>query len=265
MTRQTGMRIEARGVDRSFGDGESRVEALNDFDLDIEAGEFVSIVGPSGCGKSTFLEIVAGLLPPSAGTVRLDGTPIDRPHPDVGVVFQQDSTFPWRTVLENVAFGLETRGVSRAKRRERAREVLALVGLSDFASRYPAQLSGGMRQRVALARTLVMEPQVILIDEPFGALDEQTRLILGDELLKIWSTSGATVLFITHSIEESVLLSDRVVAMSARPGRIRKVIPVTLPRPRDSSLVGTPHFAELKGEIWDIIREESMRTLAAQT
>ena len=265
MTRQTGMRIAAQGVQRSFGEGESRVDALNDFDLEIEPGEFVSIVGPSGCGKSTFLEIVAGLLPASGGLVTLDGAPINRPHPDVGVVFQQDSTFPWRTVLDNVAFGLQTRGVGRRERRERGREALSLVGLSDFGDRYPAQLSGGMRQRVALARTLVMDPKVILMDEPFGALDEQTRLILGDELLKIWSNSGSTVLFITHSIEESVMLSDRVVAMSARPGRIRQIIPVKLPRPRDSSLVGTPLFAELKGEIWNIIREESMRTLAAQT
>lgn len=265
MTLQTGMRIEAKSVARSFGDEESRVEALKDFDLDISPGEFVSIVGPSGCGKSTFLEIVAGLLPLSSGEVTLDGAPINRPHPDVGVVFQQDSTFPWRTVIENVAFGLETRGVRRAERREKAGEALELVGLSAFAKRYPSQLSGGMRQRVALARTLVMDPKVILMDEPFGALDEQTRLIMGDELLKIWSKSGATVLFITHSIEESVMLSDRVVAMSARPGTIRKVVPVPLPRPRDTSLVGTPMFAEIKGEIWNIIREESTRTLADQT
>ncbi len=256
------MQVEIKDLKKVFsGKGNEQVEAIAGIDLSVTDNEFVSIVGPSGCGKSTLMEIVGGLTEPTGGEVLIDGEPINGPHPAVGLVFQQESAFPWRTVLENVEFGLEMQGTSKEERRGRARELIELVGLQGFEDRYPGELSGGMRQRVAIARTLVMNPQVLLMDEPFGALDEQTRLILGDELLRIWSQSRATALFITHSIEEAVLLADRVIAMSARPGSIKKVVPVDLERPRDSSVVSTPEFGRITGEIWEVLREESMKTL----
>jgi NitT/TauT family transport system ATP-binding protein len=256
------VQVEIKDLKKVFsGKGNEQVEALAGIDLSITDNEFVSIVGPSGCGKSTLMEIVGGLTEPSGGEVLIDGEPINGPHPAVGLVFQQESAFPWRTVLENVEFGLEMHGTSKEERRGRARELIELVGLQGFEDRYPGELSGGMRQRVAIARTLVMNPQVLLMDEPFGALDEQTRLILGDELLRIWSQSRATALFITHSIEEAVLLADRVIAMSARPGSVKKVVPVDLERPRDSSVVSTPEFGRITGAIWEVLREESMKTL----
>jgi NitT/TauT family transport system ATP-binding protein len=258
------MRVEIKDVRKTFfGKGEE-VEALTGVDLAVAGNEFVSIVGPSGCGKSTLLEIVGGLIEPTDGEVLIDNEPVSGPHPAVGVVFQQESAFPWRTVLENVEFGLEMHGVAKRERRERSRELVELVGLKGFENRYPGELSGGMRQRVAIARTLVMNPEVLLMDEPFGALDEQTRLILGDELLRIWSQTEATALFITHSIEEATLLADRVIVMSARPGTTKKVVPVELERPRDSSVVGTPEFGHITGEIWEVLREESMKTLKGQ-
>lgn len=259
------MRVEIEDIRKTFsGNRGEEVEALAGVDLVVTDNEFVSIVGPSGCGKSTLLEIVGGLIERTGGEVLIDGEPIKGPHPAVGLVFQQESTFPWRSVLENVAFGLEMHGVAKGERHERSRELIELVGLKGFEDRYPGELSGGMRQRVAIARTLVMNPEVLLMDEPFGALDEQTRLILGDELLRIWSKTKATALFITHSIEEAALLADRVLVMSARPGTIRKVVPVDLERPRDSSVVGTPEFGHITGEIWGVLREESMKTLRGQ-
>ena len=258
------MRVEARDVRKVFSSGGEEVEALAGVDLVVEEGEFVSVVGPSGCGKSTLMEIVAGLVEPSGGEVLVGGESVKGPRPEVGVVFQQESAFPWRTVLENVEFGLQMHGTGKKERRERSRELVELVGLKGFEDRYPGELSGGMRQRVAIARTLVMNPGVLLMDEPFGALDEQTRLILGDELLRIWSKTKATALFITHSIEEAALLADRVLVMSARPGTIRKVVPVHLERPRDSSVVSTHEFGDIVGEIWEVLREESMKTLKSQ-
>ncbi len=258
------MGVEVKDIRKTFSGKGEEVEALAGVDLAVADNEFVSIVGPSGCGKSTLLEIMGGLIGPTGGEVLIDGEPISGPHPAVGLVFQQESTFPWRSVLENVEFGLEMHGVSKSERRERSRELIELVGLKGFEDRYPGELSGGMRQRVAIARTLVMNPEVLLMDEPFGALDEQTRLILGDELLRIWSRTKATALFITHSIEEATLLSDRVLVMSARPGTIKKVVPVDLERPRDSSVVGTPKFGHITGEIWEVLREESMKTLKGQ-
>jgi NitT/TauT family transport system ATP-binding protein len=258
------VRVEVKDVRRTFSGKGEEVEALAGVDLAVADNEFVSIVGPSGCGKSTLLEIMGGLIEPTGGEVLIDGEPISGPHPAVGLVFQQESTFPWRSVLENVEFGLEMQGVAKGERRERSRELIELVGLQGFEDRYPGELSGGMRQRVAIARTLVMNPEVLLMDEPFGALDEQTRLILGDELLRIWSRTKATALFITHSIEEATLLSDRVIVMSARPGTIKKVVSVDLERPRDSSVVGTPKFGHITGEIWEVLREESMKTLKGQ-
>lgn len=256
------MRIEIQNIRKTFTDDQGgEVQALAGMDLEVADNEFVSIVGPSGCGKSTLMEIIGGLTEPTEGEVLTDGERINGPHPEVGLIFQEESAFPWRTVIENVEFGLQMHQVAKAERRGRARNLIELVGLKGFEDRYPGQLSGGMRQRVAIARTLVMNPGVLLMDEPFGALDEQTRLILGDELLRIWSQTQATVLFITHSIEEAALLSDRVVVMSARPGEIRKIVQVDLDRPRDSSVVSTPEFGKITGSIWEVLREESMKAL----
>lgn len=244
----------------SEADGD-QVLAVEDFSLNIARGEFVSLVGPSGCGKSTVLEIIAGLRKPTRGAVYLDGRPLKEPHPAVGVVFQEDSVFPWRTVLDNVAFGLEMRGVPPPERRERALRILEFMGLAEFARRYPYQLSGGMRQRVAIARTLVLEPQVLLLDEPLGALDAQTRLVMVDEVLRIWRETGTTVLLVTHSLEEAALCSDRVVVMTARPGRIKDVVETGLPRDRSSRMLGTEQFGRISQAVWELLREESLRAL----
>ncbi|MDA0182730.1 ABC transporter ATP-binding protein [Solirubrobacter phytolaccae] len=246
------MVLTVEHLSKTFGD----VEAVRDVSLAVDEGEFVSIVGPSGCGKSTLMEIVGGLIEPTAGRIDVSGMP--------GIVFQQESAFPWRTVVENVAFGLEMTGVGKAERLTRARDMIELVGLGGFEDRYPTELSGGMRQRVAIARTLVMEPKIILMDEPFGALDEQTRLILGEELSRIREATNATVLFITHSFDEALLLSDRIVVMTARPGTIKQVVVNPLPRPRDSTIVSDPEFGRLSGELWELLREESMRALAGE-
>jgi NitT/TauT family transport system ATP-binding protein len=252
------------GLRKSYDTAAGPVDAVEDISLGVEEGEFVSIVGPSGCGKSTLMEIVGGLTPPSAGTVTIGDRVVTETDPAIGIVFQQESAFPWRTVAENVGFGLEMTGVGRAERTERSREMIDLVGLAGFEDRHPAELSGGMRQRVAIARTLVMRPEIILMDEPFGALDEQTRLILGEELLRIQAATSATILFITHSFDEALLLSDRIVVLTARPGRIKKVVENPLPRPRDSSIVSDPEFGRLSGELWEALREESMRALAGE-
>jgi len=255
--------LEIDGVSKTYNPDapESRVEAVRDIDLGIEKGEFLSIVGPTGCGKSTLLEIVAGLIAPTAGEVRIDGDPITEPRRDVGVVFQEDSTFPWRTAFENVVFGLEMQGTPKQERTERAQEMMDLVGLSGFEDSYPNELSGGMRQRVAIARTLALNPQIMLMDEPFGALDEQTRLILGEELLRICRETDQTTLFVTHSLTEAVHLSDRVLVMSARPGEIKKLVDVPIERPRDAEVVTTDAFNELVDDIWGVLREEAQRGL----
>ncbi len=252
------MLLSVEQVGKTYRD----VEAMRDVSLEVDEGEFVSIVGPSGCGKSTLMEIVGGLIAPTAGTVTIGGNVVSGTDPSVGIVFQQESAFPWRTVAENVGFGLEMSGV--ADRSQRVSDMIELVGLAGFEDRYPSELSGGMRQRVAIARTLVMEPRIILMDEPFGALDEQTRLILGEELLRIREATGATVLFITHSFDEALLLSDRIVVMTARPGRVKKIVENPLPRPRDSTIVSDPEFGRLSGELWESLREESMRALAGE-
>ena len=249
------MLLSVTKLNKSYGD----VEALREIALEVDEGEFVSIVGPSGCGKSTLMEIVGGLVEPSSGEMTIAGNPVNGTDPAVGIVFQQESAFPWRTVQENVEFGLEMSGAK--DRRPRAQAMIELVGLKGFEDRYPAELSGGMRQRVAIARTLVMEPKLILMDEPFGALDEQTRLILGEELLRIREATQATVLFITHSFDEALLLSDRIVVMTARPGRVKKIVTNPLPRPRDSTIVSDPEFGRLSGELWESLREESIRAL----
>jgi NitT/TauT family transport system ATP-binding protein len=257
---------EVRGATRVFParDGHREVHALGPLDLELERGEFFSVVGPSGCGKSTLLELIAGLQPPSAGTVSFEGRPVAAEPPDgIGVVFQEDASFPWLTVWDNVAFGLRRAGFESGEVQRRTRDVLAFMGLADFSRAHPAQLSGGMRQRVCIARTLVLQPRLILLDEPFGALDQQTRLLMGDELLRLWRETGATVLLITHALDEAALLSDRVGVMSARPGRFIDVITTGWERERDSRIVSRPEFGAVTGRLWHLLRDESIKALGA--
>jgi NitT/TauT family transport system ATP-binding protein len=235
---------------RYAGRGES-VLALDGIDFSIGEGEFVAIVGPSGCGKSTLLKILAGLLPMSAGEASLRGTPIARPRRDIGVVFQAPVLFPWRTVLDNVLLPVDVQRLGRAGRVQAARELLTLVGLDGFEDRYPWELSGGMQQRVAIVRALIHDPVILLMDEPFGALDAMTREAMNLELQRIWMTRRKTVLFITHSISEAVFLADRVIVMSARPGRIIDTLTVDLPRPRVLDLVNTPQFGAYARRVRD--------------
>jgi NitT/TauT family transport system ATP-binding protein len=250
--------IEIRGLRKVYrpDTGAPPVEALRDVSLSVEAGEFLAIVGPSGCGKSTLLEIVGGLQAPTSGDVVVAGEPVRGPRADVGIVFQEDSTFPWLTTLDNVKFGLRARGVPAAEQEERARQVIQLVGLRGFERHYPRELSGGMRQRVAIARTLVLRPKILLMDEPFGALDAQTRLLLGNELLRIWQEIGATILFVTHDLIEALRLADRVVLMTRRPGRIKRTVETAAPRPRDERLVASTEMARLANLLWEELREE---------
>ncbi|HET9815276.1 MAG TPA: ABC transporter ATP-binding protein [Xanthobacteraceae bacterium] len=238
------------------------VHALGPLDLELKGGEFFAVVGPSGCGKSTLLEVLAGLQQPSAGTVTFEGRAVTGKVPDgIGVVFQEDASFPWMTVWDNAAFGLRRNGVAAAEIRRRVDDALAFMGLTEFARAYPAQLSGGMRQRVCISRTLVLQPRLILLDEPFGALDAQTRLLMGDEVLRLWRRTGATILLITHALDEAAMLSDRIGAMSARPGRFLDVVVTGWPRERDSKIVSEPQFGEITGRLWDNLRGESMKSL----
>jgi len=236
-------RIDIEHVHMEVGEGAGRFEALHDVSLGIAPGEFVCLLGPSGCGKSTLLGALAGHLAPARGTVRVDGVAVAGPHPDRGLVFQQHTLFPWQRVIDNVAFGLKMKGVARAERHARAHALLASVGLDGFESRWPSQLSGGMQQRVEIARVLINEPRVLLMDEPFGALDAMTREKMNLELQRIWSASKKTVLLITHSIPEAVFLSDRVIVMSERPGSIAAIYNIDLPRPRTLDMMGSPEFA----------------------
>jgi len=249
-------------VSKRFVTPAGTMAALERVSLAVAPGRFVSIIGPSGCGKSTLFGVIGGLVPDYDGKVSIDGTPVDGTHGAIGMVFQEESTFPWLTVLENIMFPLEARGVARAERRERAERLLELVGLHGFGGHYPAELSGGMKSRTAIARTLAAEPKILLMDEPFAALDEQTRLLLGDKLLAIWRELNQTTLLITHSITEAVQLSDEVMVMTCRPGRIKRVVPIDLPRPRTSEIVGSAAFGRLVGMIWNDLREEALRGLA---
>lgn len=253
-----------QGVTRIYpaAAGQQPVHALGPLDLDLRRGEFFAVVGPSGCGKSTLLEVLAGLQPATAGAVTFEGRAVAGEVPDgIGVVFQEDASFPWLTVWDNTAFGLRRSGVDEAETRRRVDDALAFMGLKDFAGAYPAQLSGGMRQRVCIARTLVLQPRLILLDEPFGALDAQTRLLMGDEVLRLWRRTGATVFLITHALDEAAMLSDRIGAMSARPGRFLDVIETSWPRERDSTIVSEARFGEITGRLWDNLRGESMKSL----
>ena len=249
--------VELHGVDKVFGGGDQpATTALQGIDLAIRAGEFLSLIGPSGCGKSTLLRIIGDLTAPSRGTVVVNGKPADRARRDrdYGMVFQAPVLFEWRSVEDNVKLPLEIQGASSAKRTARAREMLDLVELGDFLGHYPYQLSGGMQQRVAIARALAFEPAILLMDEPFGALDEMTRERMNSEVLRIWERTGTTVVFVTHSIPEAVFLSSRVVVMSARPGRITKVIEVDLPRPRNEDTRETRRYFELVTEVREALR-----------
>ena len=242
--------------------GHGEVHALGPISLDLRAGEFFSVVGPSGCGKSTLLDVLSGLAVPSAGTVEFEAKPVRGEVPDgVGVVFQEDASFPWLTVEDNVSFGLRRSGVDAAETKRRVDFAIGFMGLRDFRRAYPSQLSGGMRQRVCIARTLVLQPRLILLDEPFGALDQQTRLLMGDELLRLWRETSATVLLITHALDEANLLSDRIGVMSARPGRFIEIVETGWPRERDSRLAERPDFGAVTARLWSYLRAESMQAL----
>jgi NitT/TauT family transport system ATP-binding protein len=244
--------VSLSGVTRIYGAGAlgHDVHALGPIDLQLQKGEFFAVVGPSGCGKSTLLDLIAGLAPASAGSIEFEGRPINGVVPDgVGVVFQEDACFPWLTVTDNIAFGLREAGVEAKELQRRLDHAVALMGLRDFARAYPAQLSGGMRQRVCIARTLVLQ------------LDQQTRLLMGDELLRVWRDTGATVLLITHALDEAAMLADRVAVMSARPGRILDIVETRWPRDRDSRIVAEPAFGEITGRLWRLLRGESLKAL----
>lgn len=249
--------IEARSIRLVFkSKNRDAVTALQDFGLEVARGEFVSIVGPSGCGKSTFLNILLGLVRPDSGELKLNNTPIIGPGQERAMVFQEFGLLPWRTVQANVELGLELKHVAASTRAEKSAELIKLVGLKGFEQHYPHELSGGMKQRVGLARALATEPEVLLMDEPFAALDAQTRDLMQTELLQIWERTRKTVLFVTHSIEEAAYLSDRVIVMTARPGRMKDIIPIGLPRPRDYEMRLTPEFNDIKSKIWEVLKEE---------
>ena len=252
--------VAIREVSQHFGGDGTGVVALESISLEIPDGQFAAVVGPSGCGKSTLLSLVAGLRRPTSGAVLCDGEPMIAPKPrKVGMIFQEANLLPWLTAVDNVAFPLKLRRVPKAERLAAARRMLDLTGLAGFEDRLPHQLSGGMKQRVAIARGLVQNPAVLLMDEPFASLDEQTRMVLGDELLRIWSETRKTVLFVTHSLNEAVYLADRVVVLSARPGRVVDDVVVDLPRPRSFAMTGTERFGMLKDRIWQHIKNAERR------
>jgi NitT/TauT family transport system ATP-binding protein len=238
------------------------VHALGPISLQLKRGEFFAVVGPSGCGKSSLLDLIAGLAPASKGTIEFEGHGINGVVPDgIGVVFQEDASFPWLTVTDNIAFGLREARIGADELQRRLDHALELMGLRDFARAYPAQLSGGMRQRVCIARTLVLQPRLILLDEPFGALDQQTRLLMGDELLRLWRETGSTVLLITHALDEAAMLADRIAVMSARPGCILEIVETGWPRDRDSRIVAEASFGEVTSRLWRLLRGESLKAL----
>jgi NitT/TauT family transport system ATP-binding protein len=256
------LKIKAHDVTKIYPSRREPVYALRDFNLEVEEGEFVAVVGPSGCGKSTFLRILGGLIAPTSGEITLvpgrDGVPLQ------SIVFQEYAIFPWKTVIDNVAFGLQMRGVSRQERLGIAAEWLRKVGLVKFADSYPHQLSGGMKQRVSIARAFANNPEILLMDEPLGALDAQTRAVLQEELIRLWEDMRKTVVYITHSIEEAVLLGDRVVLMTAHPGTNKSEFPVPLKRPRSFSLTSAPEFCQLTYAIWQDLQGEVQRTMEQQ-
>ena len=251
--------LSVTDIVKRFGDGEDALVAVDGVSFDVSEGEFVSIIGPSGCGKSTLFNIIGGLVADYEGGVAVDGASLRGTHAAFGMVFQEESAFPWRSVIDNVAFPLELAGIPKRERHERARRFVSMVGLDGFERRYPAELSGGMRQRVAIARTLASQPRILLMDEPFAALDEQTRLLLGDKVLQIHQQLRQTTLLITHNITEAVQLSDRVIVMTYRPGRLKRTFDIDLPRPRTSAVVGSDAFGHYVAQIWNDLREEASR------
>ncbi len=250
-------RVSIKNVSRIFKkEDKSSTEALKNVSFDVGDGEFVCLLGPSGCGKTTLLRIIAGLETRTSGDITLNGVSITGPDPKRGMVFQQYSLFPWRTVIDNVTFGLEMQGIDKAESRKHAEKYIELVGLKQFKNSYPYELSGGMQQRAAIARALANEPEVLLMDEPFGALDAQTRNILQDELLRIWEQRHVTFIFVTHSVDEAVVLSDRILVMTTRPGRIKEIVPVDLPRPRRRT---SPEVNSLRDRVLKLLEEERFK------
>src|ERR1700689_1206195 len=245
-----------------FGSAEDGVAALDNVSFTVAPGEFLAVIGPSGCGKSTLFNIIGGLLGGYDGRVAVAGEKVCGPHASIGMVFQEESTFPWRNVVDNVAFPLEIAGMAKHERIERARHFVSMVGLDGFEKRYPSELSGGMRQRVSMARTLASEPKILLMDEPFAALDEQTRLLLGDKVLQIQQQLNQTMLLITHNITEAVQLADRILVMTYRPGRVKRMVDIKLPRPRTSEIVSSEAFGRYVAQIWADLREEASRGLS---
>ena len=245
-------------IKESDGSGVTEFVAIKQFDLTVKQGEFLAIVGPSGCGKSTFLDMVAGLTKPNSGEIFIDGKLIIGPALDRGIVLQGYALFPWRTVQKNVEFGLEIKKVPAKERQEISKRFIELVGLEKFADRYPHELSGGMKQRVAIARALAYDPEVLLMDEPFAALDAQTREILQEELLRIWETTKKTVIFVTHGIDEAVFLADRVAVMTANPGTLKEIVEIDLPRPRDNSVRSSAEFGWFRHKIWELLQGEQI-------
>jgi NitT/TauT family transport system ATP-binding protein len=245
-----------------FGSAEDGVTALDNVSFTVAPGEFLAVIGPSGCGKSTLFNIIGGLLGGYDGRIAVAGEKVYGPHASIGMVFQEESTFPWRNVVDNVAFPLEIAGMAKRERIERARHFVSMVGLDGFEKRYPSELSGGMRQRVSMARTLASEPKILLMDEPFAALDEQTRLLLGDKVLQIQQQLNQTMLLITHNITEAVQLADRILVMTYRPGRVKRMVDIKLPRPRTSEIVSSEAFGRYVAQIWADLREEASRGLS---
>ncbi|MCC8976683.1 ABC transporter ATP-binding protein [Bradyrhizobium brasilense] len=255
-------RVEVKGLSKSFQLAKTTIEAVRDVTLDVRRGEFVALLGPSGSGKSTVLNMIASLIRPTGGEILIDGKRVvaGKATPNVGYVFQRDTLFPWRTVGDNIGYGLELSGVPAHERKERIAECVAQAGLKGFENAYPSALSGGMRQRAALMRTLIVEPQILLMDEPFGALDTHTKIDMHEVLLRIWEREQQTVLFVTHDLGEALTLADRIILFSARPGRIKDMFEVDFDRPRDAVKVReTPHYAELFQQIWHSLGEEFVR------
>jgi NitT/TauT family transport system ATP-binding protein len=247
------------GVSKHFATPDGLITAVDHISFDVAPGEFLAVIGPSGCGKSTLFNLIGGLLGGYDGHIAVAGERISGPHPAIGMVFQEESTFPWRTVIENVAFPLEIAGIAKKPRYEQARHFIKMVGLDGFENRYPAELSGGMRQRVSMARTLASQPKILLMDEPFAALDEQTRLLLGDKVLQIQQQLKQTTLLITHNITEAVQLADRILVMTYRPGRLKRMVEIALPRPRSSEIVSSEAFGRYVAQVWNDLREEASR------
>jgi NitT/TauT family transport system ATP-binding protein len=253
--------LVVENVVKRFETPDGVLVAVDDVSFTVAPGEFLSVIGPSGCGKSTLFNVIGGLVDGYDGRVSVAGETLRGPHASIGMIFQEESTFPWRTVLDNVAFPLEVAGMAKAERHDRARHFIDLVGLDGFERRYPSELSGGMRQRVSMARTLASEPKILLMDEPFAALDEQTRLLLGDKVLQIQQELQQTTLLITHNLTEAVQLSDRILVMTYRPGKTKRIVEIKLPRPRSSEIVSSDDFGRYVAQIWGDLREEASKGL----